>query len=184
MIVTLLRHYKVNYSWKGSYTPDGYSAAMREYDNADVFDQTIKLNMNYQMVFISNLPRTLSTLKYLKMDGQYIETPLLNEVPMEPFTDKPKEYILAKLNIRARLQWMFNRRRQPETRKRTTERAKEFITKHLTGDMNSLVIGHGFFLRVLSKEMLKHGFKGKRIVYMRNGEQYTYFRDTGRDKSR
>jgi bisphosphoglycerate-dependent phosphoglycerate mutase len=56
----------------------------------------------------------------------------------------------------------------------TIARANEFIDKYIQDGRSCLIIGHGFFFRVLSKEMLKRNFKGKEIVYIRNGEYYTY----------
>ncbi len=174
MIVTLMRHYRVRFDWQKSYTPQGYRAAMRAYDSADVIDQSAKLSMDYQRIFISVLPRTMSTLVCMKGDAPHSATSLLNEVPMEPFTERPREYSLYWLNMRARMQWMLNSPRQPETRERTVARANEFIERYLIQDTTCLVIGHGFFPRVLSQELLKNGFEGKPIIRLNNGEQITY----------
>jgi broad specificity phosphatase PhoE len=174
MSVTLLRHYKVNYIWKKRYTPKEYRAALREYDGANIIDQKVELPSTYHQVIISSLQRTFQTMKLLMDDPPYRKTSFLDEVPIEPFTDKEKEYSLTFLTIMARVQWMLNIRRQSETRKRSVQRAKELIDKYLHGNGNYLIIGHGFFLRILSREMLRRGFIGRAITYIRNGEYYTY----------
>ena len=55
-------------------------------------------------------------------------------------------------------------------------RASTFVEEFLIEEGNYLIIGHGFFFRLLSRELLKRGFKGKAINYMGNGEQFTYER--------
>ena len=177
MIVTLMRHYKVNYAWKKTYTAAEYRKAEQEYDKAEIFDQLKPLNEDYHKIIISSLPRTLATLKILKGDVKFISTPLLNEVPMEPFSNGLKYYSRHRLNIMARIQWMLNNSKQIETREKTFERAKIFIKKYLNTDENCLVIGHRFFLRILSLEMLKQGFVGKLILRIDNGERVTFYKE-------
>jgi broad specificity phosphatase PhoE len=184
MIVTLIRHYKVRYSWKTSYTPNEYRNAQQEYDFADILDQSEVLTEDYQKIVISTLPRTRATLKHLNCDAKFITTALLNEVPMEPFTDTAKHYSLIKLHVMARVQWMLNSTRQAETRKGSIERARVFIREYLNTSENCLIIGHGFFFRILSREMLKHGFTGKRIGYIKNGEKVSFCREIALEKGK
>jgi hypothetical protein len=184
MIVTLMRHYKVKYSWKESYTPEEYRNAMLEYDSAEILAQTEKVTEDYEKIIISSLPRTLSTLGYLKANAKYISTALLDEVPMEPFTETPKHYSLMRLNIMARILWMFNCTRQAETRKGSVERARKFISNYLDTEENCLVIGHRFFFRILSLELLRQGFKGKLILRIENGEKATFYRGKNQERFR
>jgi broad specificity phosphatase PhoE len=176
MLVTLFRHYKVDYRWKRNCFPRDYHEDQIGYDNADVVNQNETLSMEYQKVIISCLKRTRQTMDYLLKEPEYEMTDLLNEVPMEPFTNKEEKHTVDFMNVMARLQWMMNSKKQPETRRESIGRANEFIEKYLIENMNYLVIGHGCFFRVLSEQMRKHGFKGKRILYMRNGESVTYLR--------
>jgi hypothetical protein len=177
MIVTLMRHYKVNYAWKKSYTPEEYRKAELDYDNAEIIGQSEPLTEEFNKYIISSLPRTLATLRILKGDVKYISTPLLNEVPMEPFTQSLRHYSRHRLNAMARIQWILNSSKQIETRKMTFKRAREFIAKYLTTDENCLIIGHRFFIRILSIEMLRHGFIGRLIVRVQNGEQVTFYKE-------
>ena len=174
MIVTLMRHYKVNYAWKKTYTAAEYKKAGQEYDKAEILDQLEPLTEDYHKIIISSLPRTLATLRKMKGDVKYISTPLLNEVPMEPFSHGLQHYNRHRLNIMARIQWMLNNSKQIETRIKTFERARIFIKDYLNADENCLIIGHRFFLRILSLEMLKQGFVGKLILRIENGERVTF----------
>jgi broad specificity phosphatase PhoE len=174
VIVTLLRHYKVNHSRQRKYTPTGYVISLKEYDDADVANQNITLPFEYQRIITSTMKRARQTFEYIFSRREHEQTALLNEVPMIPFSKKNKVYDTTFLDVMARMQWMFNSQKQLETRKMTIARANEFMDKYLHDGRSCLIIGHGFFLRVLSKEMLKRNFKGKEIVYIRNGECYTY----------
>jgi broad specificity phosphatase PhoE len=178
MLVTLMRHYKVNYHWEQSYTPTGFSRALMEYDKADVVDQKEDVGDSYQQILISALPRTLQTLRFLEINAPFISTELLNEVPIAPFTNRERAYGLIRLNVRARMQWMMGSGVQPETQRQTVARAQELIHTYLDREMNYLIIAHGFFLRVLSQELLKTGFKGEPIVHLKNGERKTYTKTT------
>jgi broad specificity phosphatase PhoE len=173
MVVILLRHYKVDFTWKGSYTPEGFRAALQGYDDADVIDQHEEVT-GYQKVIISNLKRTMQTMKFIRKGDDYQRTSLLDEVPMGPFTDNNRTYSIHLLNALGRLQWLFNSRKQPEKRKDSFRRASTFIDEYLQEHQNYLIIGHGLFLRVLSIEMLKRGFRGKRILHFHNGRYFTY----------
>jgi broad specificity phosphatase PhoE len=173
MVVTLLRHYKVDYTWKRRYTPEGFRTAWREYDQADVIDQHEQV-ADFQNVIISNLKRTLQTLEFIRKGNDYQRTSLLDEVPLGPFTDREKRYSVHLLNVRGRVQWLFNSGKQPEKREKSTQRARTFIDEYLKENQNYLIIGHGLFLRVLSYEMLKRGFRGKRIIHFDNGRYFTY----------
>jgi broad specificity phosphatase PhoE len=172
--VTLLRHYKVIHSRQRKYTPAGYLIALREYDEAEVLNQYITLPNEYQRIITSTMKRTQQTFAFIYGRRKHEETALLNEVPMMPFTKRNREYDATFLDVTARVQWMFNNRNQPETRKLTITRAREFIDQYLQDGNSCLIIGHGFFLRTLAKQMLKNGFKGKEIMYIRNGEYHTY----------
>jgi broad specificity phosphatase PhoE len=174
MLVTLMRHYKVAYEWKTAYSPDGYRIALKEYDQAHVINQNLPIAWIYQSVVISSLPRTLETLAYLKRDAEYQSTSLLDEVPIEPHTDRLKNYSMNLLLTWARLQWAFNNGRQPETRKQTTERTKRFVEGFIKADQNYLIISHGTFLSVLSRILRKQGYEGKAILHIQNGEHFSY----------
>jgi broad specificity phosphatase PhoE len=174
MTVTLMRHYKVKHARKRRCTPDGYRAALEEYDRADVVDQHVQLPRDYPRVVTSSLRRTHLTLGFLFGPREHEQTPLLDEVPMAPFIDGNREYDAAFLDVVARLQWALNSARQPETKAMTVARANAFIDGYLGDGDDCLVIGHGFFFRVLSRQMLRRGFSGRTIVYMGNGECCTF----------
>ena len=176
MTVTLMRHYRVNIRWESRYTAQSYREAMRSYDNADVLDQRLEPDGEYQHVITSALKRSRQTQAFLCGRRPSLQTELLNEVPLEPFTRDRRERSLQLWNTMARLQWLVNDPKQPETRRGTRARAREFVDAFLRDEGSYLVISHGFFLRILSRELRKRGFRGRAIQFMRNGERRTYLR--------
>ena len=180
MTVTLLRHYTVLHVRRRRCTPHGYLLALREYDTADVRDQKVSLPFEPQRIITSTLRRTEQTLAFLYGAREHERTALLNEVPMAPFTDRDREYDAVFLDVMARMQWMAGSGRQPETRKMTVARARGFMDRYLVDDAHYLLIGHGFFFQTLSRELIRRGFEGRAITFIRNGEHRTFVRDGAR----
>ena len=170
-----MRHFKVQYHWKPSYTSDEYASADAEYDNADVIDQQIHLSKEYTMIFVSTLRRTQQTLYYLFGNVPFKQTNLLDEVRLAPFMYSRIRLPLLMWLIMGRIQWFLNIKRQPEARTDTIRRAEDFIKTIKALNGNVLIIGHGFFLRVLASKIIGMGFVGKAFDYLHNGEYHTYY---------
>jgi broad specificity phosphatase PhoE len=176
LTVTLMRHFKVVFTWKARYTPAAFAKAQDEYDEADIVDQGVRLDGGFQRVITSSRKRTAKTLEYALGPREHRETELLDEVPMDPCTDRERPYSTAWLTAVSRLQWFFNSRRQAQNRRVSRERARRFIREYLAEEADYLVVGHRFNFRVLSRELRRCGFKGKAITLIRNGECFTYRR--------
>ena len=131
MRVTLMRHYKVGYSWKRRYAPEGFRIAQHEYDKAGVIDQAVKLQVHFQKVIISNLRRTSLTMECALGHCDHLRTDLLNEVPMALSRINERNTALQDLTVMARIQWLFNSHRQTKSRKDSTRRAHRFIGEYL-----------------------------------------------------
>ena len=174
MTVILLRHFKVDYRWKPTCTPEEYRLAQTGYDQADVINQRKEVPRGWEWIVTSTLKRAIQTARYLCQDCNATQTSLLNEVPMAPFSGAPRRHWTITLNLAARLQWFLNLRQQPETRAQTIQRANAFIDGFLARGPSCLVVGHGLFLQVLSRQMLRRGFKGRPIGYLTNGEYCIY----------
>jgi broad specificity phosphatase PhoE len=177
MTVTLLRHFKVLNQRPRRLTPDGYRADVKAYDEADVAPQEADPPPGFRRIITSGLRRTHLTCALLFGDRPFQSTHLLDEVSTAPFTDRDRPYDALFLDVMARLQWRLGSPRQPESRRETIARADRFIDEYLSDGGDCLVIGHGFFFRVLSARMLRRGFHGRRVVYLRNGEHRTYVRE-------
>ena len=106
--------------------------------------------------------------------GEYLESQLINEVPLKSSFDTKMNIPLWFWNLTGRLQWFLNCRRQVETRRQTRARAKEFAELIRNDDMDVAVVTHGFYMHTLFQEMKKVGFRmtGSSIKF-KNGEYVT-----------
>ena len=91
--------------------------------------------------------------------GEHLESPLINEVPLKSSFDTKTNMPLWFWNLTGRLQWFINCRRQPQVRRQTRKRAKEFVELIRNDDMDIAVVTHGFYMHTLLQEMKKVGFK-------------------------
>ena len=76
--------------------------------------------------------------------------------------------------IFGRLQWYFNRKRQPENKTQTLQRIKVFISEMESDNKNCFIIGHGFYFLQFKKQLKLHNYTGKSRRYFRHGEIAEY----------
>jgi len=174
MIIGLVRHFKVDYKSKHFLTPEGFTSAMNDYDNANVISNGLKLlSSDWDICYSSSLPRALTTAKSI-YDGEIIITDKLIEVAMTPFTNKNISLPSFFWHIGARKHWYQNKQTQPEVRTQTLQRANEIFDEIKNcGKEKVLVVSHGFFLRNFYKVLISNGFNGKMDEAPRNGKLYT-----------
>ena len=65
----------------------------------------------YQKIYISELSRSKDTAKILFPMGEYLESQLINEVPLKSSFDTKMNILLWFWNLTGRLQWFLNCRR-------------------------------------------------------------------------
>ena len=151
MIVTVIRHAKVDMKWDLMMTSAGYDKGCADYDTAGVLPVTVRLpETEFERIYVSALPRTTATARQVFADREFESTALINEVPE---------------------QWFFNVPRQPETRAQTRLRARKAAQYLSQKNEDCAVFCHGFFMIFLLQELEKLGFKAdhKRLHYS-NGE--------------
>lgn len=163
MVIKIIRHAKVNFTWNKRYNSVDYDIACKEYDNSSLesIKKQILFNSN-EKIFISTLKRTHDTAKLLFGDNVFIRDNLFDEVPLKSFKDTDKSYPLWMWNIAGRMQWLTNNTRQIESRKETQERAEKAINIIESIDKDCYVITHGFYMITLIKVLKKQGYKIKR----------------------
>ena len=158
MEIVIIRHAKVNMTWEKAYDSKGFDSACSEYDTKEISNVTEKIS-NKNVVYISSLPRTYETACKLFDSEDFYKTSLINEVPLRSFKDTNKKYPLWVWNIVGRLQWMFNNKRQIETRNETIVRAHNAIDIIESNNKDCFVITHGFYMMTLIKELRHRGYK-------------------------
>ena len=160
MRIIIVRHEKVNMTWKKRYNSATYDLACAKYDGAPIIlsGQKYPETDNAKTVYISELPRTYETACRLFKKDNFLKTALLNEVPLRSFKDTPKSYPLWLWNFAGRLQWFLKSNRQKETRKDTVLRAKNMIKMLEEKREDCYLITHGFYMHVFIKELKRSGY--------------------------
>lgn len=175
MFIGLVRHFKVDYDTQVFMTSDDFEKWVLKYDNSDIKENKIEIeHIKWDKCFSSNLPRAMKTSETI-FKGEIIKSKLLREVPLSAIfkTNIKLPYIFW--CITGRLAWNFQHKSQIETKKDTQRRANEFLD-YLNNESysNILIVCHGFFMRVLQKELKRRGFSGQNIRNAKNGTLYLY----------
>lgn len=164
MKIIIIRHAKVDHIWKRFYTSEQFNNDCKLYDtvplsNDEIPDNRISDEINDVNIFyISTLPRTRETAIRLFGERKYIESDLINEVPLSASVSTGLKLPIFFWNFTGRLQWYLNNPMQAEGRRKTLRRAELFTDMLIEKDADSVVISHGFFMRVIITVMKKRGF--------------------------
>lgn len=163
MKIVLIRHEKVDMKWEKRYDSRSFDKACRSYDEAPVFaGKCERMYTNRADIYVSSLSRTKETAEKLFGEKKIIATKLLDEVPMTSFTDTKREYPAGLWSFMARIQWYFQKKRQPEIRRDTIRRSKELIAYLEEKHRDCYCVTHGFFMITLIKEMKKQGYRAEK----------------------
>lgn len=160
MKILLIRHGEVSMQWEQRYTPEEFNKACRLYDEADIrpVDHPQETG-DYERIYVSSLKRSIQTAHQMfpsAPDSMFVQTPLLDEVPLCAYTnnDDRKQHAKWVYDVRGRLQWRFGRR-QEETYSETCARADELIDLLEQKNENAILISHGMFMEVLLRRLKK-----------------------------
>ena len=172
MIVTVIRHAKVDMKWDLMMTSAGYDKGCADYDTAGVLPVTVRLpETEFERIYVSALPRTTATARQVFADREFESTALINEVPERAGFDKGLRLPMFFWSAVSRIQWFFNVPRQPETRAQTRLRAKKAAQYLSQKNEDCAVFSHGFFMIFLLQEMEKQGFQvDHKRLHFTNGE--------------
>lgn len=158
MKITLIRHGKVNMRWKKWCTSRQFDLDCSNYDIAPLcpIDEKIENDIPDD-IYVSSLKRSWETAEKLFGSKEFVETELLNEVPLKSFCDCKVPLPLALWNIVGRVQWFLQNKRQSEIKKDTIKRADALIEKLLQKNRDCVLVSHGFFMQTLIKELKRYG---------------------------
>jgi broad specificity phosphatase PhoE len=168
MKVVLVRHAQVAFSWQARYSSETFAADCQKYDRAGIGSIAgEKQSVHNQRVYVSQLPRTKDTATGLFDNCRILETDLLNEVSMSPFTDTRALLPAVIWFTLARVQWFLNHRRQVEKRADTAKRVMAFIDLLETKAEDCTVVGHAFYFICLARALRKRGWKIPAVKVMK-----------------
>lgn len=159
MKVFLIRHFKVDHPWKSRCSYKEFLEDIAAYNIKSVIEPK-ELDFPAATVYISTLPRTEATAKFLKGDKTIIKTALIDEVDFSGRSRIKFRLSNALWYLLAATKWQFNSRRVNETIKYTRNRASEFLRTIEEKNEDCIVVSHGMFLVILMNIMTKKGYSG------------------------
>lgn len=159
MKVVLIRHFKVDHPWKRRCY---YKEFLEDFDayNIKPVIEPKELEFPIEKVYISTLPRTEATARFLKGDKTIIKTALIDEVDFSGCSRIKFRMSNTLWYLIAATKWQFNSRRVNETIKHTRSRAAEFLKLLEEKNEDCIVVSHGMFLLVLMNLMTNKGYSG------------------------
>ena len=171
MTITIIRHGKVNHTWKKWCTSSEFDEECRLYDSAPIENMEDSGDIKASKVYISTLDRSLQTAIRMFGDMSFCKTDQINEVPLKSAFNTALKLPLWFWNVAGRLQWLCNSDRQPETKRQTKDRAEQFVKELINNGEDCILVTHGFFMHTLVAAMKKHGFRpDKTSLRYQNGE--------------
>jgi len=171
--ITLLRHFRVKDSCeKKLFSSDEIDRWVDLYDTYDL-DYHDVLFTHPQKVYTSALSRAKRTAEFL--DLEYEEITLLNEVSAKAFVDTKWRFPKLLWFAVGRVYWSSGRVKKSESKEETFQRARDVADIMIgSDDVSIMIVSHGFFMRVLAKELRERGFEGEMDRHPRNGKPYLF----------
>lgn len=173
----LVRHFQPisTYNCNRFMTGIEFKEWVREYNTADINHGDLRLDRSeWQKCYASDLPRAIQTARMI-YNGEIIETQILREIPIEPVFRTSLKIHFALWSILGRVAWLASHKSQTENRIQTQKRVDGFISQILSlEESNILIVSHGGIVWLLQKELIKHGFVGKRFTKAKNGKLYVF----------
>lgn len=180
MIIGLVRHYPVKQIAKRKWmTASQFDEWVREYDEADIEPPTeIGHGQDWDVCYCSDLPRAARTAEIL-YDGPIRPTDQLREIGIRSIGWFRLKLHYGLWLLLARAAWMRTHKSQPESPAACRLRASRFVDwleERHPESARVLVVSHGAFMRTLSLELKRRGFRGRGFWKPANGRLYTYRR--------
>jgi len=176
MKIGLVRHFKV-ISPKGGNKINSaeFNNRMHGYDIYPVKPNDITLDSKeWDICYSSTLSRAKITAETIYI-GKIIYTPLIVEVPLSAVINTNIKLHYRVWQIFGRIAWLFSLKTQPEVRPQTLLRISQFLKQiEKSQYQNILIVSHGFFMKILVRELKERGFKGEFNFSPQNGKLYTF----------
>lgn len=172
MKLILMRHYKVLLPKEKYMDSATYDKWCIDYNTAPIKNMTVPKLPEYRL-YASSMQRAKETA-YLATGRRPEELDGVYELTFNSFMDTKKKLPFWLWELMARLQWLFNSKRQKETRTMTMKRLKPPLALMIERDEDAIIVMHSFVMRIFSRLLIKSGFKGKKILMSKNGACYEY----------
>ncbi len=167
-----MRHYKVDLTHNKYVDSYEYQKNCLLYNDRPVFNQPPPLLPNYRL-YSSCMRRAKETARYATgrepevLKGVY-------ELTFNSHKDDKKKRHFNYWELMSRIQWLTGNRRQNEVKDDTVERLNLAIDTLEDRDEDAIVVMHAFVMRIMSRLLIKRGYKGEKVYLPKNGQIYIY----------
>jgi len=178
MKIGLVRHFKViSPHGRKKLNSAEFNERMSGYDIHPVKPNEVNINgSEWDICYASTLSRAQTTAKSI-YDKEIITTPLIIEVPLSASIKTNTRLHYMVWQIAGRISWLFSLKSQQEIKPQTLSRIDEFCKEiENSGHQNILIVSHGFFMKVLVRELKKRDFKGELDFSPKNGKLYRFIK--------
>lgn len=147
----------------------------RRIRNIDIEDGTIDLGgIEWTKCYTSDVHRAVKTAEQI-FSGEIIKMRELREISMYPLFKKNMKLPFLLWAFLVRTAWLINHQSQQETKFDVEQRIHSVLDQIIQNQNdNILIVSHGAFMMMMSKELLRRGFKGKKITRPENGKLYIF----------
>ena len=173
MTLHLIRHFKVLNTIPIWITANEFNEWVDIYDQEPLKPLDVSLPEGVDLILCSTFSRARRSIEMITTKEVVYLDSLVEVDPKVPWKSSFKlpKYLWF---ILGRVLWYRNRL-EGENRVDSKERAREVLEYIKKSQRNNIfILTHGFFLKVLEKELLAQGFKGKIELKPKNGKIYTF----------
>jgi broad specificity phosphatase PhoE len=176
MRIGLIRHFKITLRTDRKWmTSAEFIHWIRQYDESgiQVMEHNVRAS-DWELCLSSDMTRAALTASQV-YGGPVITTSLLREIGMRPVINTGIRLHYGVWLVLSRAAWLLSHRSQEECRAETEQRAVLAADRiEACGVSAVLVVSHGAFIRSLSKELLRRGYRGKSSLKPVNGRLYVF----------
>ncbi len=164
MKIIVIRHGAVDFRRSRRCTSAGFDRECAAYDQAPLGRSAyVAPQAEFRNIYVSTLPRSRETARLMFPGRDLQESKLISEVPCRSAFDSRIRLPQWLWFLAGRLQWAAGGARQPEKRRDTVNRSRQFIALIFRDGADCAVVTHGFFMHILLWELKKSGFRTDRL---------------------
>lgn len=175
MKIGLIRHFPVNQPFlKGWVTQQEVLHWFDAYNKAAIRNMQVALEDDWQACYCSALSRAKETAAII-YKKEIVSSELLNEPFTDPFTARNIKLPFLVWGMIFRFAILYNHSSQSHRKDVIEKRLKDFLEEIMSKhESNVLIVSHAFSMEILSRLLIKQGFRGKKLTMPKNGALYVY----------
>ncbi|WP_243293102.1 phosphoglycerate mutase family protein [Bacillus sp. FJAT-47783] len=173
MEISLIRHGRSKFTENRRISSKEFHDWVKSYDEHGVFEETIYPSLTTEkiqssnLVITSDLKRAIESAKLLSPKVELISNSLFNEteLPLPSVNLKGLKLIPNYWLVVMRSLWLSGYSNGCESLKEAKQRSKkaaQLLVEYAEEHNTVCLVGHGFFNRLLAKELKNMGWEGKR----------------------